>query len=363
MGSTVFVQARVHSFALDNGRVGYVWAEEIYEKKEGPKRSNWCVMRIGYREQMIDRIFVLAQSIPGGMLHVKNASPRSFIAAMLAKLEEPLALENTQIRLANSARGFYDVIKDGIRADVQRLLSQAGRSDLARSISSDPANGGAAQIDLDLRRDLDLIVALQQQIGAWQIWGAHRTRPNGSSPGVVEHALPPHFRGAVDLTVSDTGLAGHGRLLHFTIDGGPPRLAPDYGLEKALIEHAGSREASEPGYYKELLGRWQKLQKQPLPVLSEGTVLEVDASQAPPWYQEAVLRVSEKVLGQASLGFAITLGEAREALSKASARDDGDSRWLPFELTGLLSRASQVQVFEPADAEQEDDSQLDRMNA
>jgi hypothetical protein len=129
MGSTVFNSAKIWTFPTDNGRIGYLWAENTHEKKEGAHRARLSAMCIGYREQVVDRIFSLATNIPGGMLIVKNASPQSFISALIAQLQNPVLLEHTRVALksATSNRAdIYAAITNENRQSVQDHLRRAG---------------------------------------------------------------------------------------------------------------------------------------------------------------------------------------------------------------------------------------------
>lgn len=102
MGSTVFNGVKVWTFLTDDGLIGYLWAENTHEKKEGAHRARLSAKCIGYREQVVDRIFRLATHIPGGMLIAKNPSPQSYISALIAQLQNPILLEHTRVNLKSA---------------------------------------------------------------------------------------------------------------------------------------------------------------------------------------------------------------------------------------------------------------------
>jgi hypothetical protein len=358
MGSTVFVQAKVWSFPTQNGRTGYVWAENTYEKKEGPKHASWCVMGLGYRQQMINRIFALAASIPGGMLIVNRSSARSFITAMLAQLETPQQLTSTKMVLRNSSKGWYELVNDQNRAAVRALLHDHGKDALAEAIKTSLEEGGEPYYEIDLATDLDLAIALtSRQGGEEQIaspWQIVRSVPRDSHPATTHTDSAPPYRGAVDLTLHGLGVETAFPLRLCLLDGQPVHVGCDYMVEQALIKKCAEKEMTHPGYYKTVLGEYQKLSKATLPPMPETTVFDVDATRVK-WQgaRDIAEKISESIHGMKSATFSLSLKEAQSAAEAAKAA--GDQSRL-YHLSSTLSSPELTTVrFGPREETDEDD--------
>lgn len=356
MGSTVFVESKVHSFITRTGRIGYVWSEQTYEKKEGPRFAHWCVMKIGYREQMIERIFALAQSIPGGMLHVKNASAQSFIAYQLKRLQQPLQLEQTRFPLTNERNSFYDAISGVNRERVMALLNAAGKPELAKAIARSAADGGAKKIDLDLTTDLDLIVELTRRQSFEEgplvlPWRIVQSKPYCGEPGPHEDVGRPQAPLAFDLQAYSMGFglrAGLGELYAMTLNG-KPHFGHLYELESRLIEEAAKHEVAHPRHYKALLSEWKRLTDIPaqLPQMPTETVFRVDTTGASDYLQSKFQTISSIVYGEPRMQFEMTLQDLLRTVRSA----DGDSdpeRWARYNIPHtILQMPEHVQTLLP----------------
>jgi hypothetical protein len=368
MGSTVFLESKVHSFRTQSGRIGYVWSEQTYEKKEGPRYAHWCVMKIGHREQMIERIFALAESIPGGMLHVKNANAKSFIAYQLKQLQQPLQLEQTQYRFANSRDGFYSPIRDGNRERVKALLAQAGKPQLAAAIARSPEAGGGKHIDLDLATDLDLIVALTRRQSADEgplvlPWTIIQSKPNSGEAGPREDIAMPRVAANVDLQAYSLGFgqrSGLGELYAVILDG-KPHFGHLYELESRLIKAAAQHEVVRPGYYKSLLTEWERLTAEPaqLPLFPTETVFRIDASGASDYHQRNFSAICAAAHGEPRLQFELTLENLQATVRSADGYSESD-RWARYYIPyAVLQTTEHVEVLLPEE-QQEIDSTVPR---
>lgn len=353
MGSTVFVQASVHSFPTRDGRVGYVWSEETYDKRNGPREASWCVMRIGYRQQMIERIFGLASSIPGGSLRVKNNSAKSFITAMLAKLDAPLALTSTTVAVENSVDGFYAGITDKNRAAAQAVFSRHGKQDFAQAIAASPQAGGAKTIGLDLATDLDLILEMMSCKGAEIYpWRIMQTRPYSAGQGVGERHISAPFRGVVELSILDSGVMDFEALRLCILGGEPLILASGYDIEQELIRHAAEHEMTHPGYYKAVLGQFAKVKDLPMASLPVDTVFEIDATGAHPWLRDQAARACMVIHGQEDQVFTATMAQVKDGLAAADRLPPDECQRAKYCVTQLLRARDVIKVHLP-DAESE----------
>lgn len=355
MGSTVFKEAKLFSFPTQSGRVGYVWAEETYERKEGPRLANWCVMGIGYREQMIERIFGLASSIPGGMLKVSQSSAKNFITAMLKQFDAPLKLNNTKFDLENADIGFYSAITDENRSAVQALLTQAGKEDLATAAALSPKQGGAKRIPIDLATDLDLVVALtSRRIGQDSRplvlpWRIISHRPYGDDPGIVEDASAMPWKARIDLQVmrADLGPAApFDEKFLCVLDGQPIVMASGYEVEQTLIRHAATQEAARPGYYKPLLSEYAAQRNQECELVPDETVFEVDASSATSWARSTLEAVANVIHGEEQTRFAMTMRDISRAVKAATSDSEQDS-WTRFYLPQSLTYKDAISIRLP----------------
>lgn len=358
MGSTVFDESKVHSFRTQSGRIGYVWSEKTHEKKEGPRFSHWCVMRIGYREQIIERIFALAQSIPGGMLHVKNACAKSFIAYQLKQLQQPLQLEQTRYRFTNArnGKGFYDAIGDGNRTRVMALFTAAGKTDLAKAIDRSPENGGAKHVDLDLTTDLDLIVELTQRLSDDEgplvlPWRIVQSKPYCGDPG--PHEEVQSLRGQHDFELQAYSLgfglrAGLGELYAMTLNG-IPHFGHLYELESKLIQEGAKHELTNPGHYKALLTEWKRLTHVPahLPQLPKETLFRVDATGGSEYHQRNFQAICAAICGEQRMQFEFTLQDMLTTVCGADGDSDTD-RWARYYIPyTILQTQAHVQALLP----------------
>lgn len=155
MGATVFNQARVSSRTTATGQIAYLWEENTHCIKDGPKHASWCAMAFGTKADMIRRIYLLASSIPGGMLKVGGRSPTAFVDAMLKLLEAPRLLIDDVVHLENHSKGFYTAIHDYNRGAVRQYLIASGRGDLAKKIQ-DPGEK-PTQVAFSLDTDFEVL--------------------------------------------------------------------------------------------------------------------------------------------------------------------------------------------------------------
>lgn len=369
MGTTVLNQARLFSFPTDDGRIGYVMAEETYEKKEGTRSASWCVMRIGCRDQIIDRIFGLASSIPGGTLKTKSSSAKSFIASTLKLLDSPLRLERTDLSLGNSENDFYDAVTTASRSAVQQILIEHGKADLASQIALSPKDGGAKSIPIDLKTDLDLVAALTKRRGDEEAvvlpWRIISSVPFGYAPGVVEHAVGEsgQRQGARPIVqILNTGLGGRQEgtspVLLCKVNGQPLIMGKDYEIERELIQYAGKQETAQPGLYKSLLTELSKIQadKAQIP-LAPDVVFDVDATQAPPWVRDSIAGASQFIRGTPSLRFQVSIAEIQQVLDQAGDGSEAD-KWARFTLPTTFTNANArfVKILLPQDENNEAES-------
>jgi hypothetical protein len=362
MSTTVFVQAKVWSFPTQSGRTGYIWAENSYDKKDGPgfgrsAKHNWSVTALGYREQILARIFAMAESIADQMLKVRHAAAENFIAAMIKQLNSPLQLNTTKLELKNSAHSFYAAINDGNRAGVQAQLVAAGKQALAQAVAASPRDGGADSIPVDLFTDLDLVRALTGPTGVTSVW---RVIPNVSSNDIFSGraGLAPDvdkrlYRGKIEINLMETGLSDDGPLRALAVDGEFAGLGLNFCLEQQLIRLCSAREIEHPGYYKVVLGQFREALKTPLQTLPESTVFQVDASCATEYMRGKAEWISEAITKVKSPTFTITLGQAKAALAAAQFSGDGH---MPYRLQLILGDTD-ITKLRLDDAETTDDDE------
>lgn len=163
MAATVFNQARAWSKKLSSGKIVYVWEENTHCIKDGPKCAEWCAMKFGDKNAILDRIYRLAQSIPGGMLKVGKKSPDKFVADMIKLLENPLHLHVDTIEIENTSKKFYSSIVDDNRDAVHELMLSIGRADLAELVGTG-TQPGQDKFTLDLDKDYEALDALLNRV-------------------------------------------------------------------------------------------------------------------------------------------------------------------------------------------------------
>ena len=344
MGATVFKQAKAYSFPTNEGPVGYVWLEETYDKKDGPQQARWSVTAIGHREQMIDRIFSLAGSIPGGTLHIKHASALAFINAMKKNLDQPEKLTYTTLRLANSHNGFNDAIVDKNRSAVQALFLEHGKEDEARLIDRAVQEGGH-NIVIDMANDMELVKALQKRdpetgeslASPWKLLKNHGQKPVGDGAGPVDTGhLTRATQRPLDIQVLQTGVDDgyqNNRLCLCMIDGEPFGLGDLWSIEARLIERAGKMEHSAPGYYKAALKGLQ-VAAENVEQLHDGVIFKLDGTKAGSAWQRDLSAICEKITGQPGLKIELTLPQVKSAFEN---QPEDARHALKYHLSSLLA--------------------------
>jgi len=136
MGATVFDAARVSTVKTASGEMAYLWEEKTHcAKDETRKDARWEAMAFGRRDDILKRIYLLASSIPGGMLRVGGKSPTAFAKAMINLMDDcPHQLLSKTVRAENAQEGFYAAITDENREAVRALLKSLNRPDLEKMV-------------------------------------------------------------------------------------------------------------------------------------------------------------------------------------------------------------------------------------
>lgn len=263
MGATVFNNARVKSRLTATGQVAYLWEENTHCIKDGPKHASWCAMGFGKREDIVERIYCLAASIPGGMLKVGGRTVTAFVDAMFKLLDHPEALQIASVELENHRKGFYTAITDGNRPAVREYLIKAGRTDLANKIAEPQEKPTTVAFSLDtdfevLRgiltemeyegSDINQMPAKCRGISIW------RAFPHCSSSGIagpMQEVVASSVKPEVEFCLYKTGInmayagAAQQSFVHVaTVDGHVVYVGSldynHYELSTAVIKHAGS---------------------------------------------------------------------------------------------------------------------------
>jgi hypothetical protein len=132
-------------------------------------------MQFGDQKAMLDRIYGLAASIPGGMLKVQGRNPVKFVMDMLEVLRSPGLLHQEAVSLDNSRRGFHSAITDENRVQAVEKLTSIGRQDLATRFGKSKEEGGEGSVKLDIDKDFIALDALLHNFSFQQgDWGMAR---------------------------------------------------------------------------------------------------------------------------------------------------------------------------------------------
>jgi hypothetical protein len=330
MGATVFLQACAWMVPLSNGTRGYIWSEETYDKKDGPKNARWCTMAIGNKERIIKRVFALAQSLPGGMLQTPSQiSVPGFIKKYLDLVENPVDFEPGPITIQNSNKGFYDAITDKNRTHVCRIFEQFGKVDWADAARVSVVNGGK-NIVANSTTDFEVLAALTHErhkpgdststepvVYPWQLLqlqpyhGKQIVAKKNSSQKV--DMLPPKievFKHRFTASNSDITAA--------VVDG-KTFMGADWEVERDLISFASEMESTSPGYYRVLLTSFKKSTAYQF---EKACYFQFDTTHLSDddWLVERLNKITQVLFGDARRSVKLTFEEIEE-LGKRSVNE------------------------------------------
>ncbi len=343
MSTSVFVKAQVYSFATQGGGIGYVWAENSYDKKDGKAGANWDVMAIGSRARILERIFTVACNIPGGSTEVSQSTPQGFISSMAGLLSKPFLLEDTKIFL--SQQGHDKCIHDGNRATVCAHLQRHGIGDQVPAVMA----GGSVEINLATHMELVQALTAPGGISPWKLYPSAPSAVFGLGP--KEDALKPAQRHATpDVSLYKLPVeSGYGDsrlwLCQVKDEEGEATLIDEFwALHSRLLRLAGENEQTSPGYYKGLMAGFDKArdahqpdpQRPKPPEFCPETEFSIDASMAGESQQKRVNELSLLMDGRPSTTLSFTLKEAQQTIMNAASFDPEKRQILLYRLSTIL---------------------------
>lgn len=322
MGTTVFLDAKVHALRLTNGEVGYVWSEETYDKKSFPHKPHWCVMAIGDRKHIVKRVFELACALPGGSLQTKTRiSTIGFINKMMNILDNPEWVnKELPVQLNNSQSGFSDAINDVNREEMIKIFDENGKHEWANDIKV-KTQGGGKNIVVNLRNDFDLLAKITQSrftvkgeyssrpvAYSWQIiskdkLGGTPECPNQLTLPKVESKSTNKEKPVVECYVHRFEKIN---LVFEMVFCEGKQLTGS--IEEGLIKLAAEREEFSPGYYKPLLTAYKDAEKRALPMSMKFSI-DVSEQEANSYLRDRARLINEALGREESEKFFLTLDD------------------------------------------------------
>lgn len=326
MGATVFNRARAWSKTLSSGQVVYLWEENTHCIKDGPKHASWCAMKFGDRKKMLERIYALATSIPGGMLKVRNRGPVKFVMDMLDVLQTPSNLGSDSVSMGNTKGDFYSAITDTNRQAAFTKLSSIGRPDLAERISRSKEEGGEGSVPLDICADFEVITTLandfQFEDGTWgiargvPIWKLFRGQGNGyeDNVGPVDHPQDQLPASKPDVLLYRSGIdtrytgSTESRFVHvMTLDGRVVFVGSnDYGMDVTMIEISADKHVKEGVLYIKHAFKAMEKARAEVSELPSSVEFRFHNPSQSKWYRENFDAISTRITGEVREDFTAT---------------------------------------------------------
>ena len=358
MGATVFNQAKALSFITASGEVAYVWTENTHCIKDGPKAASWCAMKFGRKKEMIERIYLLAESIPGGMLKVNGRSPVKFVSDMLAVIEQPSLLALDRVVLDNVKQGFSAAITDDNRSEAIQALEAMGRSDLAQRLSVPKEDGGEGYITLDPVKDFDVLNMMfnhmrfkdgswgeARGINVWKVFHSTLGRCN-TAEGPSEPTYGSTLKGKPRIELYKTrihiGYAGSSEkaFAHvLLVDGRVVFVGrDDYEMDVAIIRLSAKKHAEEDIFFIKAAFDALKAARQSVRDLPDDVQFRLQSPLENRWLREQFEAVSTSLTGQARHDLTVS----HDLLANISYERSSELRYL---MDGHAVETQRIQVL------------------
>lgn len=186
MGSTITVGRTASAFRDPAGDVVYVLWENTYESNCFPHTPSWCCVGIGKIDATITHIFAMASNCEGGMLRSRGGdlTPEGYAGTWLKALQAPHPMLDADTRLIMSEPrvirplDYSASFKAEERADIIRVLREAGETDMAHSIQTE----GVCSASLHANSAGLIALYEAQLVYAWKLVPSH-LRPGELSKG------------------------------------------------------------------------------------------------------------------------------------------------------------------------------------
>lgn len=253
MGATITTGKRASAFAAPGGQIIYCLWEKSYEKNVYPHVSQWSAVILGTYEQVLRWIFLGAASCASGMLRSTRGDidPQNYIDAWAREMAKPFPLPDQDVVLYCGA-GWSAPLPQDRRGAAEKLLTDAGRHDIAQALAADQ------KVALRLHGDAAALASLygSGELGAWRIL----TRMPEEFDAPRDPSLAPaQRRGALVVPVVRAWKLDQDNLVISFDDGDPKLMGWRYSATGTyLMQRVYQAELVCTGATKRFLAQWNQ---------------------------------------------------------------------------------------------------------